>query len=188
MHPNETEKALTLLTDRLERLEKQNSRLVRIALAMGAVLLLVVTLGAVPGQPDTQEIVSTKNLQVVDENGDVRVSLSVAEGEPGLILYDENGKTRASIGLGLEDGSPGFALLDENGKGGVALCFFFGEPALILSDKDNMYRGGLSLAGGDPTLDLVDKDGNYRAWLGLDDGEPVLGMYDADGNVLFKKP
>jgi hypothetical protein len=199
MHSNETEKALTLLTERLERLEKQNSRLVRIALAMGAVLLLVVTLGAVPGQLDTkeiartvpgqidtqgivpavpglpeiQEMVRTKNLQIVDEDGKVRIGLSLVddpttpnkdEQMPTLSLYDEEGTARATLSL-TPYGSPGLYLFDQEGRG---IELFVGE--------------------GNRLLRVTDGEGHVRVESFCDAYGTWLHWYDEDGQMVFMVP
>ena len=155
MHSNETEKALTLLTERLERLEKQNRWLVRIALAMGAVLLLVVTLGAVPSPPYTQPSVRTKNLQVVDQDGNLRAALGVIDGNPSFFLYDEYGSLRAL--LGFSGGEPGLGLYDEEGtlRAGLSLNVD-GSPSLYLSDeKVSSSQTSGSVSGSGQTAKMI---------------------------------
>jgi hypothetical protein len=48
--------------------------------------------------------------------GKARAGLGVAEdGQPALVLFDQNGKDRAELHVG-KRGKPGLALADENGK------------------------------------------------------------------------
>jgi hypothetical protein len=215
MHSNETEKMLTILTERLERLEKHNGRLTRIALAMGAVLLLVVTLGAVTRQPDTQEtartqdpvvvspgdipglvvtqeVVRTKNLQIVDDDGILRASLEIKEadtfeGNPMLTLFDEGGNARAI--LSLFAGNPGLWLNGEDGNFRASLYLAAGKPVLNFWDDNGNIRTELYLnEGGAPTFRMKDEDGNPRATLSLWAGDPLFCLRDADLHVLFGKP
>jgi hypothetical protein len=202
MHSNETEKALTLLTERLERLEKQNRWLVRIALAMGAVLLLVVTLGAVPGQldtqemvrtvpgqpdtqeivppvlsavpslPDIQEMVRTKNLQMVDEDGNVRASL-------GLVDDPEYSNMRDM---------PTLRLFDKEGTARATLRLSpSGSPSLFLYDQGGR---GFALYVGEQgrTLHVEDGEGHLRFEFSADTYCTVLRLYDEDGNLVFMLP
>ena len=68
------------LIERIIQLEKQVVRISRIAWVMGAVLLLVVTLGAVKAQTGTQDSISTKELLIVDETGNMRAKLFIVGG------------------------------------------------------------------------------------------------------------
>ena len=200
MHSTETEKALTLLTERLERLEKQNRWLVRIALAMGAVLLLVVTLGAVPGQPDTkdiartvpgqisnqgivsavpglpetQEIVRTKNLQIVDDDGTVRI---------GLGFVDD--PTRPNEGV---ERVPTLSLYDEDGNARFRLRLTSGEPYLGMYDEEGNVCASLVVYGSDPNLIMWDVGGHMRAELGLFSGIAQLNLFDEHGHLIFTEP
>ena len=61
------------------------------------------------------EVIRAKKFAVVDKDGKPRAFLSLApSGEPSLALFDQNGKTRAA--LGLVEGEPHLGLLDQNGK------------------------------------------------------------------------
>jgi hypothetical protein len=238
MNANETETILALLTARMERLEKQNRWWIRTALLLGTVLLLVVTLGAVQNTPGalensrtknppaanlgaipelivTQETVRTKNLQIVDDDGNVRASINIkeantAEGNPMLTLFDKGGNERAI--LSLFAGNPGLWLNDENGKLRANLSLAAGKPVLNFMDEGTDIRTELYLnEGGDPTFHMRDEDGTARTELYLNEGgAPTFRMNDENGNdrvsfslwgadslfclrdkdwqVLFKKP
>jgi hypothetical protein len=191
MNPNETENALTLLTERMERIEKQNRWWMRTALVLGAALLMVVTLGAVQNQPGaqenvrtknplavkpdvapelivTQDLVRTKNLQIVDDDGNVCADFAFVAGQPMLSLFDKDGNSRVKLGLfeGYTTGNPGLALFDE--KGNVQLL--------------------LTSVEGDPELRLWDKSVHTRVCLQLFEGHPKFSMLDANGEVILLEP
>jgi hypothetical protein len=171
MNPNETENALTLLTKRMERLEKQNKWWIRTALVLGAVLLMAMTLGATqntPSSPDKvrtldlhkantgivsipppiQEMIRTKDLQLVDGDGNVRGELSLVDGKPNFNLIGTDGKTLASFSL------------------------FDAAP-------------GISPPEGEPGFFMYDKDGKLRVEIRLQDGNPLIITYDPNGKVYF---
>ena len=214
MHSNETEKALILLTKRLERLEEQNSRLVRIALAMGAVLLLVVTLGAVtrqagpqetvrtidpqvvsPGDiPElvvTQEVVRTKNLQIVDDDGILRASLEIKEadtadtfeGNPMLTLFDEGGNARAIFSLFA--GNPGLTLYDDEEYPRAVLRLAAGNPHLEMYDQKRL-RADYNCIDGNPGLALFGDHGGAN--LGFGRWCPPFCLWDENGQEIFAEP
>jgi len=62
---------------------------------------------------DIQEIIRTKRLEIVDDNGKLRVLLTVLGSAPMLSLLDDNGKLRAKLTVYAE---PLFALYDEDGN------------------------------------------------------------------------
>ena len=53
-------------------------------------------------------------LVLVNENGKIRVQFDIEDNEPRLVLLDENGKIRAQFDI--EENEPRLMLLDENGK------------------------------------------------------------------------
>jgi len=207
MHANDTEKALTLLTKRLDRLEKQNRWLVRTAWILGAVLFLVVTLGAEERQPnirdtdrtaefqavnpdailaltEIQDVVRTKNLQILDDEIHLRADLKLVDGEPMLSLYDKEGNAR--VHLTLLEGEPRLELFNEDGINRVRLNIFNGNPGLWLYDKDGVYRANLSLTSGKPWLSF--RDGNGALQLKLDSGltgSTGLAVYGLDGTNSY---
>jgi hypothetical protein len=214
MHSSETEKALTLLTERLERLERKNSWLVRIALVMGSVLLLVMTLGAVTRQPGTQEtvrtqdpvvvspgdipglivtqeVVRTKNLQIVDDDGILRASFEIKEadtsdtfeGNPMLTLFDEGGNARAI--LSLFAGNPGLALYDDEGYARAVLRLAAGNPHLEMYDQKRL-RADYECIDGNPGLALFGDHGGAN--LGFGRWCAPFCLWDENGQEIFAEP
>ena len=57
------------------------------------------------------------------------------------------------------EGEPGLVLHDENGKGRIALMAAKEGPVLALSDENGKPRAGLSALKDGPMLDLSDGNG-----------------------------
>jgi len=145
MPVNEIEKALTLLSERMERLEKQNGQIIRrnarIAWVLGAALLLA-ALSLVVSYGRTHEIVRTKALQIVDEDGSTCVTLGILGGLPCLTISNKDRTCLLLAGSSLvffgEDGNgstlsdTGLLVLDEDGT--MALL---SDTGLFVSDGEN---------------------------------------------------
>ena len=128
------EPTLDTLTQRLDRLERQNRRL---KVASGAVLFGIAAI-LLMGQ-GSSPIVEAERFLVRDpttgkfrgalsvlQDGSVGLSISApdgkslslsanASGNVGLTLYDKQGKLRAELVTGV-DGAPALALRDQGGK------------------------------------------------------------------------
>lgn len=81
-----------------------------------------------------------------------------------LIIEDEEGKTRAV--LGMKKDNPGLVEYDDNGK-----------PRMILS-LDKMG----------PSVAFFDEKGNPRIGIGLANGDPALNVIDENGGITWKAP
>lgn len=159
-------------------------------------------------------------LTLFDKNGKVRVCLGVIEdGPPALFLYDENEKNRVGLGI-IEDG-PGLVLSDERGnvraslgvgKNAQELRFFNDnkktsvglkgtEDMRVFSMCDNKGnpRTLLSVSKNGPMLSLVDENGTPRACLGINKTttpngkivsypESSLLLFDPNSNVIWEAP
>jgi|GEM_PF-3334774 len=90
----------------------------------------------VPGEP-TAECVRTRSLQVVDESGTCRASISSRRDKGvGLSLMDENGQARMFLSVA-NDGKSGMALNDKQSHARVLLGVTEdGHPSLSVFDGD----------------------------------------------------
>jgi len=84
------------VTERLDRLERQNRRLrlglIAIALGSGAVFLTA-------AMPSTMETVTAQKFVLVDGSGNQRAILAVdKDGQSSLALYDASGQRRLVLG------------------------------------------------------------------------------------------
>ncbi len=181
------EPTLDTLTQRLDRLERENRRLKLAGVILLLALAAVGAMGqmiprAVPKVVEAERFVlrdtrgkilatlgteaSGTSLSVYDQNGKPRAGLSViADGAPVLVLFDQNGKDRAGLVLGA-DGTPALALLDQNGKRRAVLSTLVdGRPGLLLADQNEKGRLLLGVDTSGPSLVLRDENQN-RAMLG----------------------
>jgi len=110
------------LSQRLDRVERENRRLKQAGVAALAVIGAVVLMGqgtwktAPPGKPG--KIVGAEQFIVHDARGGVRAELgTLPNGTVRLVLYDRGnpGETRVVLSAGSE-GSPALTFSDEAGK------------------------------------------------------------------------
>jgi len=103
------------LTERLDRLERENRRWRR----AGTGVLIVIAAFALMGQAIQGRVpkaMEAERFVLRDTGGRVRAALGMeADGSVGLWLLDSAGKTRAGVGVSRE-GSPVMALADQTGK------------------------------------------------------------------------
>ena len=157
------------------------------------------------------DVVRAKSFQLVNDAGQTRAELALdADGDPALVMNDQNGKRRFGI-YQQADGSQQLVIGDQNGD----VRLLVGEsddggPMLYMTDQDGSCRlaiyqqedgrqwlaindrdGYVRLCLGEtndstPTLLMRDGDGQTRASLLLgQDGDPMLVMNDRDGDPRF---
>ncbi len=173
-----SEPILNTLTQRLDRLERENRRL-KIA---GAVLLLALAAVGVMGQvlpKAVPKVVEAERFVLRDTRGRTRATLDAeGSGTLALSLYDQNGKIRASLAVEA-DGTPRLDLVDQNGKQRVALNVVKDASALVLADQNGKGRISLTvLPGGRPDLALSDQNGKTRLVLDVGTSGPSVVLYD----------
>jgi len=141
--------------------------------------------------PTNIPYIQTKNVDVIDQSGKVRIRLSTssANGASGLEMFDGT-STNPKIVVGtLPDGTSNILLMDGNGKRRASFDFL-PQGSVRLALVNAALTGGLVL-GSDNESVLIFSDNNKkkRAAFGmsvLDD--PGLGIYDGDGKVIWSAP
>ena len=125
-----------VLSRRLDKLEKQNFRL---KLSMVALVLLVAYIAF--GQSITDNIIvkqtllESKELKLLDNEGNARLFLRMYSRVPVLQLLDAKGKPRMSLGMRFDD-TPFIDLSDSTGRTRATLEMTgTDEPALRLFDE-----------------------------------------------------
>jgi len=196
------------LTERVEKLERQNRRLKQ----AGAVALIISAAVLLMGQASPNRTVEANEFILKDEGGTVRGRLHMGADGPLLALLDANGQVRAQ--LRGWNRIPGLSLLHPNGQAGVSLdlsclrsttdlCFssslrlrirdgraislFNSEPfgsVLDFSDKKEVTRVSLSSGAGGildgVALKLRHPKGGEEA-LEVDANGPFLRLFDEEG-------
>ena len=187
---------LAILKDRVDRLERGNTRLRRFGLFafLGVGLLLVMgqtSPSVVPEVIEARRFVvkdaSGRNLAALgtDRDGAPLLVLTNLDGglgatlevtaarRPALTLYDRAGNSRAIMSVDSE-GSPGLSLTDKAGTPRVGLAVATqGSGGLVLYGDKNTARASLGLGTSwSPYLVFMDDGGNIRTALGHADALP----------------
>ncbi len=120
------------LAERIENLENQNRRLKQV----GAVALIIAAAVLLMGQASPQRTVEANEFVLKDSSGTVRGRFSTYEQNTHLWLYDANGKSRLWLHVG------GLVLWDNDGKTRAALSMNEEETILDLIGTNG---GGLTI-------------------------------------------
>jgi hypothetical protein len=206
LEPEDTmdEPSLETLTQRLERLERDNRRLRRMGggFLIGLIALLL-TAQAVP----PARIVEAQHFVVKDGAGKKRAELTTSDTGPELVFVDTMGRRKAALGLAL--GEPhlvmfgydrygtapvqtlrvaltreasSISLNDAKGKQ-VRISLFDDASGITLTDGRGRNRLALALDDeGLPTLLLRDAHATARLELGLIGDDPFLALRDGDAS------
>ena len=190
------------LEDRVSRLERSNRWLV----VACAVLVLLPLLAFTATRVQAVDLLRTKKLELVDDAGRVRASLSVVQNEPQFGLFDETGEPRVGVSAGSlylwggtgdagitlrisSHGSPYLSLSDAAGKSRVRLDATDTETRLTLSDgTTDTPSVMLGLAETGALLTLVEPSGNGAARLLATGSGGALLLTDSDGRDSYAAP
>jgi hypothetical protein len=106
--------------------------------------------------------------------------LGIAEGEPGLAIYDANGTPRAIVSVPPE--GPRLLLSDAGGKLRAEVVVDPGGPRLSLSDADGKLRAEVVVDGDGPALRIYQSDGEIAVALSWREGVSCVGLNGPGGN------
>jgi hypothetical protein len=189
----------SILSRRLESLERDNRRLrrqglfmlVAVALLLGLAVSIVVV-AARHGMPGfVPEITEAKKFLVRDSEGRVRGAWGTNEdGSVQLVLQDTEGRPRMRLSV-LADGSPGLAFVDTANHSRLVMALLPDETStLVLGDRGGKTRTVLGLAAdGASTLVFADGGGTTRAGIGVDArGIGTFTLLDRSGRDLSGAP
>jgi hypothetical protein len=190
--------AIPDLHQRLLKLERQNLRLKRI----GAAALVVAVSLLVMGQASQKrKTVEADEFIVRDDNGNVRVRLSMNENfpNPEMLFLDEKGRVMLELVGGMGRKGPfGGAVLINDGQGRGRGTFQAHDNGALLSLSD--VKGYLKAALEPGRLDVSDSDG-FEATVGTQGGLVTPGtgethktsaasllLFDKNKKVIWKAP
>jgi hypothetical protein len=141
------------------------------------------------GEQVAEEVVRAKRFEVVDDEGEVRITLDAGPGDEAAVMavQDRQGNNRAGFGI-LEDGSVALVLKDAEGnrRASLGIGEEAGDKPPRLTIADSLGRARVEIAvmdNGNVQIALADKWGQKRALLGVTE-DVALGLYDADGNLV----
>jgi hypothetical protein len=180
------------LSERLEKLERENHGLKRaglVALALTAVLLLT-------GQARSNRVLEANRFVLRDSSGQVRAELKTEEdSSPRLVLFDAHGGGRAWLDLN-KKGEPALRFWDASGKPLLELSTAVERPRLTLfspqgDDGLTVWTAkeggsGLVMYGAEGLrVGLTDKQGKPFAIAFESNGEPKsIREWDVEGPTL----
>ncbi len=157
------EPQIDVLTQRLDRLERQNRWWKILGVSAMAILGLAVFVGATGSKEKIQaQTVEARN----------------------FVLRDADGQAVGTLGLEKEHGWPVLALTNANGETGVVLSATDAEHGsfLRLSDEEGRDRVVLSVPNSIGLILLKDEENKPQAVL----GERLLSLYDENGTQRMK--
>jgi hypothetical protein len=174
------------LTNRLERLERINRRL------MIAGLVGLGLLGMAATQDLYPDVIQAKRFQVVDAKGNVLMDLGKfgSKNHPNLVIYDAKGVVRAAIGIDSESDNSGTAAYDHNGTMRTSVGITEtgankGNSGLAVYDKTGLTRGGIDVDVVNDFTGFYNLDANGKARLAagtsLEANTPFYNLYDGNG-------
>jgi hypothetical protein len=165
-----------LIVSRIERLEKQNRRLKRGALAC---LVAIASFGMM-GQAQRK---STKAPAPALAPAPAPFVMPKNIEAESFVLKDANGHERAELSMG--GTGPNFKLLDQSGTALVTLSLNDGAPTgpfLLLSDPQHHATLSMSvLAGAGSQLSLTGERADVQAHIGVTPDGTTLELSDQDG-------
>ncbi|HSR70438.1 MAG TPA: hypothetical protein VLU25_21085 [Acidobacteriota bacterium] len=116
--------------------------------------------------PGPAPVLEVREIRLLDQEGVLwgRLGQSPrADGQRGLILYDEQGRERGRLALA------------SSGHGG-----------LVLSSPGSAYRLGLTLSRtAIPALSLTDREGRIRSLLLVDERGPQVDLYSETSDIVL---
>jgi hypothetical protein len=168
---------LGALLSRVERVEKENRRLKRGALAF---LLAIASVGVMAQTKQSTPSSSQKRRAPAPAPAPAGPTAVEAQ---SFILKDSNGHVRAE--LGLAGSSPSLKFKDENGSALVTLALNSdapGGPLLLLSDPQHHASVALSvLEHAGPQLSLTGERADIQLHMGVAPDGTTLELSDKDG-------
>lgn len=167
------------VTRRLDRLERENRRWRRLALASCLAVASIGLLGQSVAPParsvGSSRVIEGERFMLRDAGGRVGATLGWEADTPRLVLHDPAGRPRVTLSVGA-GGAPGLTLLDTDGQTARAALVVGpdGAPGLALFDPAGKPR--LATA-------LFHPSGATARAAGRREPAPAMVVYDATGVV-----
>ncbi len=83
---------------REQRIGHLETKCKRLTLALSGMMVMAVAMLFIAAKPkDDEDTIQARKLEIVDENGKVRIRLGSADAGYGLVVYDDQGQFRATL-------------------------------------------------------------------------------------------
>jgi hypothetical protein len=171
-----------IITKRLERLERQNSRF-KIA---GILVLLASFTFVLMGQIPVNQEVRAQKFSLYDARGKNRAMLFSRDGQAILVLADPDGEPRMTFVVGA-DGNPALGLFDKGDKlrAGLSIEQKGNSQFALFAKEEGKPRALLTVSSdGLPRLGLTDKNQLLRIGVGAAGEEWSVAVWDSKGKVV----
>ena len=146
-----------------ERIGHLETKCKRLTLALSGMMMMAVAMLFIAAKPKADnDAIQTRKLEVVDENGKVRIRLGSADAGYGLVVYDSQGQFRAT----LTDAPLGAVSQLKKDGGSIKMMAMQNGCGITMRDGDGKPRA----------IILQHKDGSR------------IMLKDADGKDVFSAP
>ena len=146
-----------------QRIEHLETKCKRLTLALSGMMVMAMAILFIAAKPNADEdTIQAKKLEIVDENGKVRIRLGSADAGYGLVVYDAQGQFRAT----LTDAPLGAVSQLKKDGGSIKLMALQNGCGITMRDRDGKPRA----------IILQQKEGSK------------IILKDAEGKDLFSAP
>ena len=146
-----------------QRFQHLETKCKRLTLALSGMMVMAMALLFIAAKPNADEdTIQARKLEIVDENGKVRIRLGSADAGYGLVVYDAQGQFRAT----LTDAPLGAVSQLKKDGGSIKLMAMKNGCGITMRDRDGKPRA----------IILQQKEGSK------------IMLKDAEGKDLFSAP
>ena len=202
----------TTLSERINRVEKQNRRLKTCMVVLSMSFLALVLIGAKAGVNDGHfRQVIAEGISIVDDTGQeimligsqkgvgtgirilnkagkriVGIGVTADEGGSGILVADKEGRPR--IGMGMDEGIPSLVITNENEKKILAMGGDMKGYGFVVMDENEVERVGVGFNKGDAGIVIYDDKGQYvRGMIRQKNGTHYMSYVDENGNEIIER-
>jgi len=200
------------LSERMNRLEKQNRRLKTCMAVLSVSFLAIVLMGAKAGLHDGHfRQVIAEGISIVDDTGReiiligskkeegtgmrilnkagkriVGIGITADEGGSGILVADKEGRPR--IGMGMDEGVPSLAMTNENEKKILAMGGDMMGYGFVVMDENEVERAGMGVKEGNVGVVIYDDKGQYvRGMIRQKNGTHYTSYMDENGKEIIER-
>lgn len=157
-----------------QRIAHLETRCNRLTLALTGMMALAVALVCVAAKPNPgKDSLQARTLEIVDNDGNVRIRLGPADEGYGLVVKDAEGQTQAT----LTDAPLGAAIsLRKHGGGTIGMMAMPNGCGITIRDPNGKARAYMMQQVKDPRFKQEGKLG------------PQIVLRDAEGKTVFSAP
>ena len=146
-----------------KRFQHLETKCKRLTLALSGMMVMAMAMLFIAAKPNADEdTIQARKLEIVDENGKVRIRLGSADAGYGLVVYDAQGQFRAT----LTDAPLGAVSQLKKDGGSIKLMALQNGCGITMRDRDGKPRA----------IILQQKEGSK------------IMLKDAEGKDLFSAP